>query len=153
MPAPVRTSFIHLFAYLSAIGLAALVAACSGADEFAQGAPDPALADAAYGELTGDPRAGARLFAMCQACHSLEPGVMRAGPSLHGVVGREAGSMAGFAYSDANAGATHVWTGEELFAFLAAPRDYMPGTRMAFYGIADPQQRADLIAFLDQSGE
>lgn len=101
-----------------------------------------------YASLTGDAARGEKVFNQCRACHVAEPGVNRVGPSLHGVVGRTAGSIAGFAYSKANKESGVVWKEEVLFDYLEAPARFMPGTRMAFAGIKDPQQRADLIAWL-----
>lgn len=116
------------------------------------GEAEPA-AQLTFAELTGDPVAGERAYAKCQVCHRLEKGAIAVGPSLHGIVGRPAGSVAGFDYSDANASADIVWTGENLFAYLEDPRGFMPGNRMAFSGIADAQERADLIAFLETHSE
>jgi cytochrome c len=108
----------------------------------------PAAAGVTYASLTGDAARGEKVFNQCRACHVAEPGVNRVGPSLHGVVGRTAGSIAGFAYSKANKESGVVWKEEVLFDYLEAPARFMPGTRMAFAGIKDPQQRADLIAWL-----
>ncbi len=105
-------------------------------------------ADVDYASLTGDAAAGEKIFATCSVCHSVEEGVNKVGPSLHGVVGREAGSIEGFAYSDANKNSGITWTPEELFVYLADPQGTVPGTKMAFAGLKDPQQRADVIAYL-----
>lgn len=96
----------------------------------------PALADA--------PAA----FAACSACHSLEKGVTMVGPSLHGVYGRKKASVAGYDYSTALKAKGGAWTAADLDAFLKAPSGYAPGTKMAFGGLADPAQRASVIAFL-----
>lgn len=106
-----------------------------------------------FADLTGDASAGETVFIKCKTCHLMEEGRNGVGPSLYGVVGREAGSMEGFNYSDANANSGVTWTPEVLFEYLEAPRDFMPGTRMAFPGIADAQERADLIAYLETNGE
>lgn len=115
-------------------------------------APEPA-ADVAFADLTGDAAAGATVFAQCRTCHLIEEGKNGVGPSLYGVVGRAAGSIEGFNYSDANKGSGLTWTPEVLFEYLEAPREYMPGTRMAYPGLKDPQDRADLIAYLQTNGE
>jgi cytochrome c len=78
----------------------------------------------------------------------VEPGVNRVGPSLHGIIGRTAGSVPGFNYSAANKGSGVTWTEEVLFEYLENPREFMPGTRMAFVGLKKPQDRADVIAYL-----
>ncbi|MFQ3666221.1 MAG: cytochrome c family protein [Sphingomonadaceae bacterium] len=96
----------------------------------------------------GDPAAGQKVFAQCRACHVTDKGVNRVGPSLHGIVGRKAGTVPGFKYSKANAESGVTWTEENLFKYLENPRKFIPGTTMAFAGIRNPQQRADLIAWL-----
>jgi len=100
-----------------------------------------------------DPGAGAAVFKKCVACHSVEPsGRNGLGPNLRGVVGRPAAKAPGFAYSPAMTAAKLVWTEQNLSRFLASPRQIVPGTRMTFAGLPDPQDRANIIAFLKQSG-
>ncbi len=113
----------------------------------------PAEARAEYAALTGDAEAGARVFRQCMACHSVEEGQNRVGPSLHGVIGREAGTVDGFRYSSANRDSHVVWTEEALFVYLENPRQFIPRTTMAFVGVRDAQQRADLIAYLRENTE
>ena len=93
---------------------------------------------------------GARAFQKCYACHSVEPGEHGLpGPNLHGVVGRPAGTLDGFDYSEAmiEAGRERglVWTATTLDAFLADPEGTVPGTSMALAGLADPAERAAVI--------
>jgi cytochrome c len=100
-------------------------------------------------EAAGDPEAGAQVFRTCSACHTLEPGAHRTGPSLAGVLGRRAGTAEGFhRYSDALRSADLVWREDTLNGFLANPQALLPGNRMTFPGITDAQARADLIAYL-----
>ena len=115
-------------------------------------AEEPA-ADVAFADLTGDAAAGETVFAQCRTCHLVEEGKNGVGPSLYGIVGRAAGSIEGFNYSDANANSGITWTPEVMYEYLEAPREYMPGTRMAFPGLKDPQDRADVIAYLDATDE
>jgi cytochrome c len=97
----------------------------------------------------GDPEAGARVFRTCAACHRLEPGAHRTGPSLAGLLGRKAGAAEGFhRYSDVLRSADLVWREDTLNAFLADPQAFLPGNRMTFPGIPDAQARADVIAYL-----
>lgn len=96
----------------------------------------------------GDAAAGKTDFAICLTCHAIEAGVNKIGPSLHGVVGRKAGSIAGFAYSSANKTSGITWTPEKLFQYLEAPQRVVPGTKMTYTGLKDPQKRADVIAYL-----
>jgi cytochrome c len=105
--------------------------------------------NAAFASLKGDVANGEKVYARCAACHSLEAGKNGLGPSLHGVVGREAGKVAGFNYSPANVASHMTWTGDALFTYLKNPREVMPGTKMSFAGISEPQQRADVIAYLE----
>ena len=70
----------------------------------------------------------------------------------HGVVGRPVGSVEGFGYSDPMAAHGGNWTPEELFAFLASPKKAVPGTKMSFAGLPKPEDRANLIAYLEQHG-
>jgi cytochrome c len=100
-------------------------------------------------EAAGDPDAGAQVFRTCAACHTLEPGAHRTGPSLAGVLGRKAGTAEGFhRYSDALKSADLVWREDTLSGFLADPQAFLPGNRMTFRGLADAQARADVIAYL-----
>ncbi|MEM7781066.1 MAG: cytochrome c family protein [Pseudomonadota bacterium] len=112
--------------------------------------PEPVVA-VTFADLTGDAGAGETVFAQCRTCHLIEEGRNGVGPSLYGVIGREAGSIEGFNYSDANANSGLTWTPEIMFDYLEAPREYMPGTRMAYPGLKDPQDRADLIAYLESA--
>ncbi|MBY0336043.1 MAG: cytochrome c family protein, partial [Acetobacteraceae bacterium] len=87
---------------------------------------------------------------VCASCHSFnEGGRSGVGPNLWGIVGANHAHVAGFNYSAANrAMASKPWTDEEINQFIAAPARYMPGTRMAFAGLNNASQRADIVAFL-----
>ncbi|MDO5705155.1 MAG: cytochrome c family protein [Paracoccus sp. (in: a-proteobacteria)] len=112
-------------------------------------ADEPAEAvDVAALVAAGDVDKGATEFRKCQACHKLD-GTDGTGPHLNGVVNRDKGSIAGFAYSPAAQEMAGVWTQENLFAFIEDPRGYMPGTKMAFAGIKPAEARANLIAYLE----
>lgn len=103
---------------------------------------------------SADASAGERLFRQCSACHKLEDGANGTGPHLYGVVGREVGSVESYNnYSGALSDAADVWTAENLNGFLEAPRDWAPGTSMGYSGMRDAEDRANLIAYLDESGE
>jgi cytochrome c len=107
------------------------------------------LATTGDGRAAGDPEAGEQVFRTCTACHTLEPGTHRTGPSLAGVLGRKAGTAEGFhRYSDALRSADLVWSEDALNGFLADPQAFLPGNRMTFRGLADAQARADVIAYL-----
>ena len=105
-----------------------------------------------YADLTGDASSGKSAFAQCRTCHVVDPGMNRVGPSLAGIVGREAGTVAGFNYSEANASSGITWTEENLFAFLENPQEVIPKTKMIYAGMPDAQKRADVIAYLKNPG-
>lgn len=105
----------------------------------------------ASAQPAGDPARGKTVYARCAACHDLNTGATRLGPSLKGVVGRTSGTMPNFNYSQAMKDKAVTWDAASLDAFLAGPARYMPGNRMAFPPLANAQDRADLIAFLQQS--
>lgn len=97
-----------------------------------------------------DAEAGARVFRIqCGACHLVEAGKNRVGPSLAGIVGRKSGTVEGFRYSAANKGADITWTPEVLETYLTNPKAVVPGTTMAYVGLRNATQRADLIAYLE----
>ncbi|MCX7284909.1 MAG: cytochrome c family protein [Novosphingobium sp.] len=98
--------------------------------------------------LTPDAAHGKAVFAQCKACHAIEAGKNMVGPSLAGVVGRAAGSIAGFSYSNANKTSGITWSPEKLFQYLEKPARVVPGTKMAFAGLPKAQDRADVIAYL-----
>jgi cytochrome c len=92
---------------------------------------------------------GAKIFKKCGACHKLEEGKNGVGPYLYGVVGRDVASVDGFGYSGILDKLDGDWTAEALNGFLTKPKEYAPGTTMGFSGLKKPQDRADVIAYLD----
>ena len=97
-----------------------------------------------------DAAAGEKVFNACKACHTLEAGKNRVGPSLHGLIGRPAGSVEGFAYSPAMKNAGVTWTDENLAKYLADPKGFVAGNKMAFAGVKKEDDLKNLIAFLKQ---
>lgn len=91
--------------------------------------------------------AGQEVYERCAACHSLDRD--RVGPRHCGIFGRRAGSVPGFAYSEAMRASGIVWNRQTLDTFLADPLGTVPGTFMTYAGVQDPEERADLIAFLE----
>lgn len=98
---------------------------------------------------TADLANGEAKFALCASCHSVAPnGPNMTGPHLHGVVGRKAGSVADYNYSDAVKNAGFTWDPAHLDTWLTNPRTMLPGTKMTFIGMKDPKDRTDIIAYL-----
>lgn len=121
----------------------------TGADE--GGEAEEEVIDLATLIGSADLAKGEKVFGKCKACHKLEQGANATGPYLYGVVGRAADSADGFGYSGALSAVVDSWTPEHLFAFLESPKGYTPGTSMAFNGLKKPEDRANLIAFLDMT--
>jgi cytochrome c len=133
---------------LAACGQPADAPAESG-DTASVGGGASAPADAVtFASLTGDSAKGETVYNQCRACHSVEPDRNGVGPSLHGVVGRVSGAVPGYAYSEANKAGHLTWTPEVLFNYLENPSRMVQGTKMSFM-LRDPQQRADVIAYLE----
>lgn len=119
------------------------------ADTGAPAVDDVATLDGVeYASLTGDAAAGKLVFAQCRTCHVTDPGVNRTGPSMAGIIGRAAGTIDGFNYTDANKNSGITWTEEKMFQYLENPQRVIPKTKMIFAGLPDAQKRADVIAYL-----
>jgi cytochrome c len=109
-----------------------------------------ALAIAPHANAAGDAAAGEKIFnRVCKACHDVA-GKNKVGPHLDGVVGRQAGSVEGFKYSEAMKSSGVTWDDANLDKYLANPRDFIPKNRMAFAGLKKEDERASVIAFLAQ---
>ena len=102
---------------------------------------------------SADVAKGAEVFKKCSACHSVnQGGASGIGPNLYASVGKPHGHVAGFAYSDALKAVPGNWTFDALNAWLTSPRKYAPGTKMTFAGLSNPQDRANVIAYLNAQG-
>ncbi len=98
---------------------------------------------------SADVEKGQKVAKKCVACHTFnEGGKTTTGPNLYNIVGRTMASSDGFKYSDAMKASGKPWTYEELDGFLTAPKKWLPGTKMGYKGISKPNQRADLLAYL-----
>ena len=112
-----------------------------------------ALADLPAPYNTGDPDNGHAKFALCQACHTIVVGAPNSvGPNLNGVIGRKAGTLAGYTYSDAMKKADWIWDPQHLDTWLTAPSQMVPGTKMTFIGLPNAKDRIDVIAYLKTAG-
>lgn len=98
--------------------------------------------------------AGQRQFLRCGACHTIAAGAPnKVGPNLNGVAGRKAAAAPGFTYSAALKASGIVWTDAALDKWLTRPSALVPGTTMAFAGLAKPEDRAALIAYLKRTSK
>jgi cytochrome c len=93
----------------------------------------------------GDPPTA---FNQCKACHKVEAGKNAIGPSLFGIFGTKAGSVAGYQYSPAMKSSGLTWDDATLSKYLANPKDTVPGSKMAFSGLKKPEDVAAVIAYL-----
>jgi cytochrome c len=102
--------------------------------------------------VKADPFNGRLLFSRCGICHNIgKSGPVKQGPTLAGLFGRKAGSIAGFRYSKAMRKSDIVWNSETLDKFLTKPKKYLPGTSMIYSGLQKPNDRRDLIQYLRQA--
>ncbi len=150
-------------------GLTAVLAACGAEPTPGTAASAAAPATAAPAAVVpvdappADPELAARIagadlkrgkvqFFQCRACHGLtpeaEPG--KIGPTLYAVIGRPAGSVPGYSYSNAVVQSGITWSVEQIDRWLQRPSDFLPGNKMVFVGIQDPQDRANIIAFIQE---
>jgi cytochrome c len=111
-------------------------------------AQEPAAAGAC------DAAPGKKLFEQCLSCHSLDASgkSMNAGPNLNGVIGRKAGTLPGYSFSQALKTSGITWTESDLLDFIAKPPKKVPGTVMMFIGMKNPADRAALMCYLRTAG-
>jgi cytochrome c len=145
---------------LAISALAAVLAGCG--DNSSSGDTAPAADTSAAAEAgssydldallaTADPDRGRRLFLQCRACHSVEEGGdHKIGPNLWDLFGSEAGKKPEFAYSEALANSGLTWAPDKLDQWMARPSQFIPNNQMVFVGIRKPEDRANLIAYLQQ---
>jgi cytochrome c len=122
---------------LAALGLVVLLAACGKSEKKTEAPANPELME--QGE--------AAFVRRCSTCHSLL-GDNRAGPDLSGLRGRKAGTVKGFAYSEAMRNSGIVWSADTLDRYLQGPQAMVPGTMMQIDPITDPEERAAVIEYL-----
>jgi len=111
------------------------------------------VASAGAASAGGDAAAGEAKFKVCRVCHQIGENARNfVGPQLNGVVGRKAGGVSGYNYSDANKNSGLTWDEGTLTKYLRNPRAIVPGTKMAFPGLASDDDIANVIAYLKQFG-
>lgn len=98
----------------------------------------------------GDAAAGKKVYNKCKACHVLDKEQNRVGPHLVGIMGRTAGAVDGFKYSDAMANSGIVWDADTIGAYLADPKNYIPENKMAFPGLKKDDDIANVIAYIEE---
>ena len=102
---------------------------------------------------SADVAKGAEVFKKCASCHSIEQGGANGtGPNLWAAFNKPHGHVPGFAYSDALKAVPGNWDFKGMDAWLAAPRKYAPGTKMSFAGLGNPEDRANVIAYMNSMG-
>lgn len=131
----------------SVIALSALLTACGGSNPNDAPAGDDAVEQGGMAAAVGAPPPPAA-YAVCASCHSVRPDRHGMGPSLAGLMGREAGSVPGFSYSAALKNSGIVWDAKSLDTWLQAPMKMVPGTRMVV-GMSDPKGRKMIIEYLE----
>jgi cytochrome c len=124
-----------------------LLAACSGCLMMAAASVVMLSAGTAWAQ---DVDAGKKVFNQCRACHVLDDKTNRVGPHLGGVIGRKAGSVEGFSYSDAMKNSGITWDEESLEKYLKDPKAAVPGNKMAFAGVKKEEDLKNLIAYLKE---
>jgi cytochrome c len=111
------------------------------------------FASAGAASADGDAAAGETTFKICKTCHQVGEGAKNfVGPELNGLVGRKAGTAAGYNFSDANKNSGLTWDEPTLTKYLKNPREVVPGTKMAFPGLPKDSDIANVIAYLKQFG-
>jgi cytochrome c len=121
-----------------------LAAALGGSNSAAQSPPAP----------TAPEVRGKRLFLACQSCHAITAGAAaKPGPTLHKLFGRKAGAVTPFSYSPSLRRSNIVWTEKSLDRFIEQPGKFIPGTTMSYQGMAKPEDRQMLIAYLRQASQ
>ncbi|MGD9508249.1 MAG: cytochrome c family protein [Geminicoccaceae bacterium] len=96
----------------------------------------------------GDAAKGEKVFAKCKSCHELTSDKNKVGPTLHNVIGRKAGAVEGFKYSEAMAGSDVTWDATTIAEYVAKPKDFIPGNKMAFPGLKKEDEIENLVAYI-----
>ena len=100
-----------------------------------------------------DSAAGKKVFAKCKSCHEVDKEKNKVGPSLKGLLGRAAGTVEGFKYSDAMKSSGITWNEDTLTTYLADPKAMVPGTKMVFTGLKKPEDIENVIEYLKEAAQ
>jgi cytochrome c len=101
-----------------------------------------------HAAAAGDAEAGKKVFNKCAACHAVEAGKNKVGPSLFGIVGKKAGTDPTYKYSDNMKNSGLTWDEKTLDTYLEKPQEMVKGSKMVFAGLKDPKDRENIIAYL-----
>jgi cytochrome c len=97
---------------------------------------------------------GEKVFKKCASCHSVSKGGKnKIGPALWGVIGRQAGILSDYKYSKSLISYGKKWSFQEIDGFLAKPKEWVPGTKMAFAGLKNQKDRASLILYMNNQSD
>jgi len=103
--------------------------------------------------FAADAQKGEKVYKKCKACHSLEAGKKKVGPSLHGVIGSKSASVEGYKYSKAMKEANLVWDEKTLDEYLTKPKAFLKGTKMSFVGLKKKEDRDNVIAYIKEKSK
>ena len=124
-----------------------------GVVEEGEGGAAEAEKPIAFYLASADVAKGENVFKKCTACHSIEAGgAAGIGPNIHGIMGQPIAKRAGFAYSGALSGKGGAWDWDAMNAWLLAPKKFASGTKMTFAGLSSPEDRANVLAYLNAQG-
>ena len=118
------------------------LAAAAAALALVLGGPARAEGDAAKGE---------KVFAKCKTCHEIATDKNKVGPTLQGVIGRKAGTVAGFKYSEAMVNSGVTWDAATIAEYIAKPKEFIAGNKMAFAGLKKEDEIENLVAYIQAS--
>ena len=99
----------------------------------------------------GDVAKGEKVFGKCKTCHDIATAKNKVGPTLHGVIGRKAGAVEGFKYSEAMVASGVVWDETTIAEYIKKPKEFIAGNKMAFAGLKKDEEVADLVAYIQAS--
>jgi cytochrome c len=127
----------------------AAVAACKPVEPLTEAEQSAAIKDLPAPFNTANIANGKSIFQQCRACHTITAdGANMTGPNLYNVWGRTAGTKENYAYSDPVKGLGFAWDADKLNQWLEGPKSFVPGTKMTFVGLPNPQDRIDVIGYL-----